>query len=107
MKRILRAAVLLAAAGILFAQQKTVLGTLTKFQVDSLELGIQSDSGEPVLLQVGLETQVVQIPPGERDLRKAKAARVTDLMLGDSIMVSFVDGLADARRIVLIAADDI
>jgi ribosomal protein L21E len=107
MKRILGAAALLAAAAILLAQQKTVLGTVTKFQVDSLELGIQSDAGGAVLLKVGPETQVVQIPPGERDLSKAKPAKVTDLMLGDRIMVSFVDGLTDARRIVLIAADDI
>ena len=107
MKRILGAAAILAAAGILLAQQKTVLGTVTKFKVDTLELGIQPDSGEPVLLKVGPETQVVQIPPGERDLRQAKPAKVTDIMLGDRIMVSFVDGLTDARRIVLIAADDI
>jgi hypothetical protein len=60
-----------------------------------------------MLLKVGPETQVVQIPPGERDLRLAKPARVTDILLGDRIMVSFVDGLTDARRIVLIAADDI
>ena len=75
MKRILGAAALLAAAGILLAQQKTVLGTVTKFKVDSLELGIQSDSGEPVLLKVGPETLVVQIPPGERDLRQAKGGQ--------------------------------
>lgn len=107
MKRILGAAALLAAAGILLAQQKTVLGTVTKFKIDTLELGIQSDSGEPVFLKVGPETQVVQIPPGERDLRQAKVAKVTDIMLNDRIMVSFVDGLSEARRIVLIAADDI
>ena len=84
-----------------------MLGTVTRFKIDSLELGIQSDSGEPVFLKVGPETQVVQIPPGERDLRQAKVAKVTDIMLNDRILVSFVDGLSEARRIVLIAADDI
>lgn len=101
------AIILMAFAAVLGAQPKTVLGTVTAFKVDSLEFGVKPDGGAPLLVKVGPETEVVTIPPGERDLGKAKAAKVTDLALGDRVMVSFVEGLAEARRIVLIPADDI
>ena len=50
---------------------------------------------------------MVQIPPGERDLSKATPAAVTGILAGDRIMVSFVAGMAEARRIVLISSRDI
>ena len=73
----------------------------------SLEFGVKPDSGEPVRFHVGPETEVVSIAPGETDLHKATPAHATDLAIGDRILVSFVDGLSDARRIVLVNADDI
>jgi hypothetical protein len=50
---------------------------------------------------------VVQIPPGERDLTKANPAAVTGILRGDRVMVSFVAGMPEARRIVLISSRDI
>lgn len=86
---------------------KTVLGTVTKFKVDSLEFGVKPDQGEALLVKVGPQTDVIAIPPGERDLGKATPARLTDIALGDRVMVSYVEGMSEARRIVLISADDI
>jgi hypothetical protein len=86
---------------------KAISGTVTDFRVNSLEVGVKTDNGEAVFFTVGPETEVVQVPPGERDLNKAKPAKVTDLERGDRILVSFVTGLADARRIVWISATDI
>ncbi len=89
------------------AAPKSISGTLADFKVNSLEIGVKTDNGEAVFFTVGPETEVVQIPPGERDLNKARPARVTDLSRGDRILVSFVTGLTDARRIVWISATDI
>jgi len=49
----------------------------------------------------------VAVTPGERDLTKAKPAVVTDIVVGDRIMATFVAGLTPARRIVLITGRDI
>jgi hypothetical protein len=97
-------------AGALAAQAappKAILGTVTEFRMASLEIGIKPDNGAAVFFKISTETEVVQVAPGERDLSKAKPVRVTDLALSDRVLVSFVAGMKEARRIVLISATDI
>ncbi len=50
---------------------------------------------------------MVQIPPGELGLGKATPAAVTSILAGDRILVSFVPGMPEARRIVLVSSHDI
>ncbi len=93
-------------AAVLAAQsQKTVAGTVTGFK--SLEIGIKTDAAEAASIKFGPDTQVVTVVPGERDLAKAKPAAVTDIVLGDRIMATYVAGLTEARRVVLITGRDI
>jgi hypothetical protein len=97
-------------AGALAAQAappKAILGTVTEFRMASLEIGIKPDHGAAIFFKISTETEVVQVEPGERDLSKAKPVRVTDLALSDRVLVSFVSGMTEARRIVLISATDI
>jgi hypothetical protein len=89
------------------ASAKAIRGTITSFHVASLEFGIQPDTGDSIRVSIGPETEVVSIAPGETDLRQAKPFKATDLALGDRVLVSFVEGLADARRIVVVNADAI
>ena len=101
-------ALALAFVTALAAQaQKSIIGTLTEFKMSSLEFGLQPDSGAPTSFSVSSDTDVYQVAPGERDLSKAKTAQVTDLSMGDRVMVTFVDGMTEARRIVMISASDI
>ena len=99
------------AAAITLAGQntpsKSILGTVTEFKMSSLEIGLQPDTGAPMFFKVSPQTEVVQVAPGERDLTKAHKIRVTDLALNDRLLVSFVDGMSEARRIVMISSDDI
>ena len=65
-------AALFCCAAVLGAQTaKTVLGTVTEFKANSFEMGVKSDAGEALFFPFGTDTEVVQIPPGERDLGKA------------------------------------
>jgi DNA gyrase/topoisomerase IV subunit A len=101
-------AALFCCAAVLGAQTaKTLLGTVTEFKANSFQIGLKLDSGEALFFPFGTETEVVQIPPGERDLGKATPAAVTGILLGDRVMVSFVPDMAEARRIVLISSRDI
>lgn len=100
--------VALAFAAALAAQpQKSILGTVTEFKMSSLEIGLQPDNGAATYLKVSPDTEVLQVEPGERDLSRAKKVRVTDLSLADRVLVTFVAGMPEARRIVLISATDI
>ncbi|HTS30438.1 MAG TPA: hypothetical protein VMH81_31415 [Bryobacteraceae bacterium] len=97
----------LTTAALQLQAAESIAGTVTDFKVSSLEIGVKTDNGEAIFFKVGPLTDVVQVPPGERDLSKAKPAKVTDLARGDRILVSFVSGLTEARRILWISATDI
>jgi hypothetical protein len=84
-----------------------ILGTVTEFRMGSLQIGVKPDDAAGLMFKVSPETEVVRVPPGERDLQKAKPAQVTDLALGDRILVSFVPGMHEARRILVISSTDI
>jgi len=103
-----RCVVVVAFASALAAQsQKSILGTVTGFKMSSLEIGLQPDQGAATSFKVSPDTDVLRVEPGERDLSKAKKGRVTDLSRDDRVLVTFADGMAEARRIVLISASDI
>jgi hypothetical protein len=68
---------------------RTILGTVTEFKANSFEMGVKSDAGETMFLPFGTDTEVMQIPPGDR------------------VMVSFVAGTPETRRIVLISSREI
>jgi hypothetical protein len=97
------AAIFAAALGA--QTQKTVMGTVTEFK--PLAIGIQADDGRAMLLKFGPDTSVLTVIPGETDLKKAKPAAITDIVTGDRIMASYVEGLSDVRRVVLITNRDI
>jgi hypothetical protein len=99
----------LVVAGILSAQSpaKPILGTVTEFKVDSLEIGVKLDHGNHAFVKVGPETEVVRVAPGDLELRKAEPAKLTDIAYGDRVLVSYVAGMTEARRIVVIPAVDI
>ena len=91
------------------AGSKSILGTVTGFKVNSkvAEILLKPDSGGASAVRFSPDTEVVRVAPGEHDLSKAEPARITEILTGDRVLVSFVQGMPEARRIVLIAAADI
>jgi hypothetical protein len=85
----------------------TYLGSVVRIDPDQLEYTVKTDSGGAEHFRVGPETEVLQIAPGEQDLSQAKPSRVTDVAIGDRVLVSFVAGVTEARRMVLVSSDDI
>jgi hypothetical protein len=55
-------------------------------------------------VKFGAETEVLMAAPGALDLSHAQPAKITDIAREDRVLVSFVAGMAEARRIVLISA---
>ena len=100
-------AALVFAAALAAQPQTSILGTVTEFKMPSLEIGLRPDDGAATYFKVSPDTEVLQVAPGQRDLSKAKKVRVTDLSLADRVLVTFVAGMPEARRIVLISATDI
>jgi hypothetical protein len=89
------------------AAARSVLGSVAAIDAATLQFTLKPDSGALQRFRVGAETQVVQVAPGEHDLSHGKPARLTDVAIGDRVLVSFVEGMTEARRLVLVSADDI
>jgi hypothetical protein len=97
----------LFAATALLAQQKSVLGTVTEFRVAAMQLAVKPDTGATQVFAIGPDTEVMRVPPGETTLERARPGALGDLALGDRVLASFVDGLPEARRIVVVTLGDI
>ena len=89
------------------AAKKPLMGTITGFKADTAEVQVKPDDADAVLIRCGADTSVQRVAPGEKDLKKAASIHVTDLAIGDRVLVSFAAGSTDARRIVLMAATEI
>lgn len=97
----------LAIAAAQTAANKPVMGTITGFKADTAEVQLKPDDSDAVLIRCGVDTLVQRVAPGEKDLKKAASIQVTELAIGDRVLVSFAAGSTDARRIVVMAANEI
>jgi hypothetical protein len=88
---------------------KSVAGTVAGFKVDARTSAIlvKPDNGGISTIPFSPETEVIRVAPGARDLSKAEPTRITEIVTGDRVLVSFVPGMTEARRIVLVTATDI
>jgi hypothetical protein len=102
-------AVLLAMLVPLSAQmpQKSFVGTVSGFRPETAEIELRPDSGELFVGKVSVDTIAQQIAPGERDLKKATAIKITDLAKGDRVLVTPEPGTSNIRRIVAMSVTDI
>ena len=98
---------LLVSAGA-FAQSKAILGSITAFKAEDAVVVVKPDNTGAVNVKMTPETIFQRVAPGERDLKKAAAMKMTDMALGDRVLVSFKPGTADeALRILVMSATDI
>lgn len=106
MKRIF--AFLLLAGGV-FAQTmpKAILGSITAFKAEDAVVVVKPDNTDAVNVKLTPETVFQRVAPGERDLKKAAPMKMTDMALGDRVLVSFKTGSTEAMRILVMSATDI
>src|SRR2546430_1603831 len=102
--------VLLIGLAPAMAQSATptfVLGVVEGFAVESAEIRLKPDKGETLSVKLRGDTQVVKVPAGETDLKKAQPIRITDVASGDRVLVTLMPGALEARRIVVMSSSDI
>ena len=92
-----------------FAQTgpKAILGSITEFKAEDAVVVVKPDNTDAVNVKMTPETVFQRVAPGERDLKKAAAMKMTDMALGDRVLVSFKPGTTEALRILVMAATDI
>jgi hypothetical protein len=98
-----------AFAQIIFGQTapKAILGSIAAFKAEDGLVVVKPDNAGAVNVQLTPETVFQRVEPGEHDLRKAAAMKMTDMALGDRVLVSFKPGTTEALRILVMSATDI
>lgn len=86
---------------------KAILGSITAFKAEDAVVVVKPDNMEAVNVKMTPETIFQRVEPGERDLKKAAAMKMTDMALGDRVLVSFKAGTTEALRILVMSATDI
>ncbi len=97
----------MCAAALAQASPKAILGSITAFKPEDLVVVVKPDNTDAVNVTITSETIFQRVAPGERDLKKAATMKMTDMALGDRVLVSFKQGTSEALRILLMAATDI
>ena len=98
----------LAAILVMQAQvAKSILGTLSGFHPESAEIEIKPDTGAAMAVKISPATVVQRIIPGQTDLKKAEALKITDVGLGDRILATLSSDGSEAKRIVVIPSTDL
>jgi len=82
------------------------VGTVAAFK-SGTEIEFKPDAGAPVDVKVTPDTLAQRIAPGETSLKNAVGASITDLMIGDRVLVTLESGTNNARRVVIMSATDI
>jgi hypothetical protein len=100
--------ILFAAAGFSQAPQpKSFVGTISGFRPESLQIEIRPDQGAAAPYEITAETVAQKIAPGARDLKGAAAIKVTDVSVGDRVLVTTAPGTNKLLRIVVMPAQEI
>jgi hypothetical protein len=102
MKRLLVSLFLAASA---FAQP--FVGSITAFKTEDAVVVVKPDKSDAVNVSLTPETIFKRVAPGESSLKNAADMKMTDMALGDKVLVSLKAGTTQAIRIVVMSATDI
>jgi len=92
-----------------FAQTKpsTFFGSITSFKPEEAVIVVTPDKADAVNVALTPETVFKRVAPGENTLKNAADMKMTDMAIGDRVLVSLKPGTSEALRIVVMSATDI
>jgi hypothetical protein len=99
--------VLLSAATFAQTAPKAILGSITAFKAEDAVVIVKPDNTDAVNVKLTPETVFKRVAPGSNDIKNAAAMNMTDMALGDRVLVSFKPGTTEALRILVMSATDI
>lgn len=97
----------LCAAGFAQTAPKAIVGTIAAFKPDDAVVVVKPANGDAVNVKLSPETIFKRVAPGQNSLKNAADMKMTDMALGDKVLVSFKSGTAEALRIVVMPERDI
>jgi hypothetical protein len=86
--------------------RKSFIGTVTAFKPD-IEVEIKPDNAAAVDVKLTADTVAQRVAPGDKTLKNAVTVNVTELSVGDRVLVTLEPDTTNVRRIIIISAADI
>ena len=100
-----RFALLTMCAAALFAQvPERMVGTVSSIALEKATLEIKRQDGNPVTVHLTTETILQRVAPGEKSLKNAETIQVSDIAVGDKVLVNSDPASGMARRLVVMSA---
>src|SRR6266849_9368080 len=69
------------------AQITKAVGTIKSIQADSITIAAESGGEGDIIAKLTGSTNILRVPPGEKDLKNATALQAQDLQMGDRVLV--------------------
>jgi len=106
--RLARCALLALYSFVLFAQvPEKIVGTVSSIALEKATLEVKGQDGNPVTIHLTADTVLQLVAPGEKSLKNAQTIQVTDIAVGDKVLVNSDPASGMARRLVVMSAKDI
>ena len=107
MRKLVIGCLVYAAALAAFQKTTSLVGTVIGFGVESAEIRVKPDVGEPVSAKITPSAAAQRVAPGETDLKNAQSIPIGDVAAGDRVLITFDSASRELRRIVVMSAGDL
>ncbi len=81
-----------------------MVGTISTIQLDKATIEIKGQDGTPVSVHLTNDTILQRVAPGEKSLKNAETIQVTNMAVGDKVLVNNDPTSGMARRVVVMSA---
>ena len=85
----------------------SMVGTVAGFGTGTPSIIVKADNGQSVAARLTPDTIAQRIVPGEKDLKKAVSVQVSDVAIGDRVLLTMDGEAGGALRIIVMSATDI
>jgi len=85
----------------------SMVGTVAGFGTGTPSIVVKADNGQSVAARLTPDTIAQRIVPGEKDLKKAVSVQVSDVAIGDRVLLTMDGEAGAALRIIVMSATDI
>jgi transcription antitermination factor NusG len=103
--RVARGALLAWCSFVAFAQvPEKMVGSVSAIALEKATLDVKGQDGTPVTIHLTTETILQRVAPGEKSLKNAETIQVSDIAVGDKVLVNSDPASGMARRLVVMSA---
>jgi hypothetical protein len=85
----------------------SMVGTVAGFGTGTPSIVVKADNGQSVAARLTPDTMAQRIVPGEKDLKNAVSVQVSDVAIGDRVLLTMDGEAGGALRIIVMSATDI